>query len=541
MTVIANFIATTLPNQMTANDVNHSLQVENQLGHLRALLQATSTPAALGAQIVQPVSLGSEGLPPFAAPDGGNITAVPHQPNASAVVSLLSTHYAPPTGWAPNEYPPAGCTANTPTYPTQIDCHGAGTYNQTVQFNFSGTQRDINFSLTGTGGASFLINFTTNYSSDNIVATGGAFNQVNLVGDNNTGTIETKGGGNTNLTIVGDGNNITLEGLGTSSVLRLLVVGNHDWVNLSSVGQGTAYAVVWGSYDYVDAVKGGSMYTVTFYTFDADLARSAQLASPLCPYDLPLTDYVVKQKGSGPSGTLTYYNTQMSGTYTTNPLSPNAPYRTWTTHYIIPTPFACIFFPQFRAEGSNVVAASFAVHLLNSYAPRAEVAFDQGAVISAQPGGYPVMVDPPPVSFSSGIANVWLPAFLGPVGSESGTGTAVMNLRLYSAEVFAFPGGGWLANPGHNFGNATDPVLGSIQLNYTTPYAYAWNHSAWASSIRAAGGTVHCGSISGASDPALCGPTPSAYEPGGPLGLVTITLPAVRLVLTMAVFTIALQ
>ena len=65
VTFIANYIATTLPSQMSANDTNHEVQVENQLGQFVALLQAYSSANAVGAQVTLPVSLGSVGAPPF--------------------------------------------------------------------------------------------------------------------------------------------------------------------------------------------------------------------------------------------------------------------------------------------------------------------------------------------------------------------------------------------------------------------------------------------------------------------------------------------
>ncbi len=76
VTFIANYLTTTLPNQMSVNDLDHVLQVENQLGRLQALLQQVSSVGAIGAQITQPVTLGSQGLPPFADADSGAIGAL---------------------------------------------------------------------------------------------------------------------------------------------------------------------------------------------------------------------------------------------------------------------------------------------------------------------------------------------------------------------------------------------------------------------------------------------------------------------------------
>ncbi|MGP8072546.1 MAG: hypothetical protein ACLPZM_05400 [Thermoplasmata archaeon] len=66
---IANYLSTQVPNQMAVNDLNHDLAVENQLARLDALLETASANYATGAQLTQPVSLGSGGVPPFAPSD----------------------------------------------------------------------------------------------------------------------------------------------------------------------------------------------------------------------------------------------------------------------------------------------------------------------------------------------------------------------------------------------------------------------------------------------------------------------------------------
>ena len=46
VTVIANYLATTLPAQMSVNDLNHEIAVENQLGHFQAVLSGRCGPHA---------------------------------------------------------------------------------------------------------------------------------------------------------------------------------------------------------------------------------------------------------------------------------------------------------------------------------------------------------------------------------------------------------------------------------------------------------------------------------------------------------------
>ncbi|MCI4339501.1 MAG: hypothetical protein L3J68_04125, partial [Thermoplasmata archaeon] len=63
VTYIANYLTTTLPQQMSINDLNHDVQVEDQLGGLQALIGAAVASNAIGAQFSQPVTLGGVGQP----------------------------------------------------------------------------------------------------------------------------------------------------------------------------------------------------------------------------------------------------------------------------------------------------------------------------------------------------------------------------------------------------------------------------------------------------------------------------------------------
>lgn len=83
VTFIANYLATTLPNTMGQNDLQHELAIENQVAQLSARVQATAAAHAIGAQVTQPVSLGSQGAPPFAAPDGAYLTALSSAANTT--------------------------------------------------------------------------------------------------------------------------------------------------------------------------------------------------------------------------------------------------------------------------------------------------------------------------------------------------------------------------------------------------------------------------------------------------------------------------
>ncbi len=508
VTFIANYLATTLPNQMQVNELNHEIQVENQLGHFRALLQGISGAGTPGAPVLQPITLGSVGVPPFGPPDGGVVSSIPGEPPAKASFGMVSTRYAPPTGWRQNGSAPACSLSPPPPNTNSITCTGSAAGN--IWYNFAGST-NYAFSVKGNGQVSFVLNFSTNSSTIAVSAAGGAYNLIQIVGSHDSVNVSGTGGANLNVTVVGHYDNVTIGDKGGGTV-NVLIVGNHDNVAVSNLGQSRTFVVGWGSYDFVSPSKNGGPYTVYFNGFDAQ-----NPSSPICPYGTAaLTDNVT---GAAPSGSkVTYNNTVLNNT--ANPRV-NFPYLGWTTIYNTPRAGACIFFPQFSAGGVTVFAAGLQVQLRNTYSPAAQVAFDEGAVVYVQPGGYPIFVQSPPIAFSHGSATVWVPAFLQQVGAESGAGTAAVSLHLVSVVSLSLPSNGWVLNPGR-----------PLTLVYTTPYASAW-YTYFATN------PVYAGDVS-------CAPTGSAacqgpYESGGPLGTVTLVLPATSLTIQFALFSIGLS
>ncbi len=148
--------------------------------------------------------------------------------------------------------------------------------------------------------------------------------------------------------------------------------------------------------------------------------------------------------------------------------------------------------------------AAFTVHLQNSYAPAADVAFDEGGVVFAQSGGIPVMIDPPAFSLSAkGALNLSLAEFLEPAGTQVGTGTTTFSLDLTALTVLDFP-------------TSTYTLTGtSVTIAITSRYAAAWEDYLSTSS-------------SFASFDPTCSPASvctSTYSFGGATGTVTLAIP----------------
>ena len=506
VTFIANYLATTLPNQMAVNDLDHELQVENQLGHFSQALQAVSAGAIVGAPLAQPVSLGSQGAPPFANPDGSTISPLRTGTNASVNFGVVSTQYAPPTGWkAGGSFTPACTPQPSSGSAMNISCNGAG---NAVNYNF--TNCPSGCSINGNAAGTYWANYSVNSSIIAVSQTGGSngFEHVELVGSYDSLSVKGTGGGGDviNVTIVGSYDSLSISDSSQATVVVLLV-GLHNTVTFSAAGSSNSLVLRgWGAYNSYTTSSGSGNFRVYYTGFDPTAATN-----PICPYDsLSMTNTV--SGGSGAGRTVTYNNTL-----------PSSRASGWT--YVGGSvQSTCVFFPSFPGNGGrNVPAASLLVQLHNTYAPSAEIAFDEGAVVYAQPGGYPVLIDPPPISFSYGIATVWLPAFVQPVVSEAGIGTAVVSTHLVSVQRYTFPGGGWVLSPSQ-----------SVTLVYHTPYGSAWYGSSFAVSLRLAGGAITCTPL---ASTACTGP----YEPGGGLATIQVTLPATMLTLNVATFSVTVD
>jgi len=173
---------------------------------------------------------------------------------------------------------------------------------------------------------------------------------------------------------------------------------------------------------------------------------------------------------------------------------------------------------------SSSGSSGVAVYLMNTYTPRAEVAFDQGAVIYAEAGGFPIFIVPPSVTLSNGVLTVFLPWFLNSVPTESGRGGADLLLQLISTSSVTLPSSGLSLASGSN-----------IVISYVTPYVVSWY--SYFESVKTLASYATCVGPNG-----VCS---ASYHSGGrsPLGTVTLTIPS-SVVTTLqaetAVFSVAL-
>ena len=530
VTFIANFLSTTLPNTMGQNDLQHGLTVENQVAQLSARVEATAEANAVGAQVSQPVSLGSQGAPPFAGPDSASLTALSAVANTSgnypqsSVGFTLSgpTLYIPPTGFGlsnPARLPSGYCTPTSTTL-TCSAVNGA----IPLKWNFTGGN-GVAYTVTfGTGSNLILLNFSTNSSTISISGISGMPIYVQILGNNDTLTLS-GGGGNKQISvnITGSYDSITAGSFpGGTRTVYIHVVGDHDTIPGDvAAGGNTMYVSFVGTADTFTVVPGGGSNYYTYFTgFDALNPTSGS-----CPYGaLAMTDAVTgytAANGQSANAHLTQSFNNSTAYPTWGNLTPSS---RWTIHYHPVLPFACPYVTQVQVPFTPAGLSGFVVRLQNTYAPSAEVAYDQGTVVYAQPGSLPIFIVPPPITLASNVLTVFAPWFANTVSGESGVGTAEVSLRLLSTTSLDLPANGFTFASGS-----------AITVTVVSPYAAAWYayflaQSAFSPYVTCSGANSVCTSL---------------YNPSGllSLGAVKLTIPTsgLSLDLTTGVFVVSVS
>jgi len=500
VTFVANYLTTTLPQYMAVNDVNHDLLVENEVGHAAALLSAVASKAATDRQLTQPFQLGSLGLPPFASADGSVIG--PAAGGSSEQVRFsLSGPFNPPSPGVPNTgHYTSKCSVSGTNdgKPTGISCTGS----TTAEWNFSAGDGLV-YSVSGNGGLGATMNFTTNRSLISVGSVGGASDRIYVLGSNNTIYVNGTGGASVSVIVVGSYNTLVLDGKGGAG-FTIYLVGSYNSVSTSTTGGGAVLLIGYGRHD---SFTGSGTGATVYYT---GFAVSHGSALPCPNSNSGLTDTV-----AGTAGTVTYNDTTYSsGSHTGNASG-------WVYHYDQVSQSSCPFV-SYGSIFQSSVGGGFSVLLENRYAPVSEVAYDYGAVVFAQQDGIPLFVDPPSITLEGGGATIWMPVFTSSLGEEAGTGTAILSFRETSEIVQTFPSGGF---------NLTSGV---ITVTITTPFATAW--VAYLNANPAFAGHVSCTPVGSA----VCSAS-GRFTTTGPLGHVTISLPATSVTLEVASFTLSLS
>jgi hypothetical protein len=483
VTFIANYLTATLPGQMSINDLNHVVQVEDQVGRLSALLQAASADDAVGAQLTQPITLGSAGQPPFASADPGSIGPATNGAAFNLTLPIGGAwSYVPPTiGTAGYKgFPSASCTSTA----TQVTCSGTSIAYWNVS-EASGT----NLAFTGASGT-YNVNIKdsgTNATKASITTTLNNVGTLNLLvlGSNVSIPLTLSGQGTVNIEIVGNYDNLTITDTSGGGNVNLLEVGLHDTTWVPQAAGLNFLANIAGTSDYVrfsGTESALSATTVASVYFLGDTPTTTA-----CPNDnLASSDFVegghdLVQNHHGFGGGTTYtsygsYNVTYNVTSTPVTLSTTPPAQ-WTEYNVtpefnalVPEAAYCPLYVQASDPMSlSALGGGTIVHLASTYIPSADVAFDQGAVVYAQEGGIPILLDPPGISYTmSGkelsTLSIWLPIFVGTIPIDSGLSTTEFESRLVSTNTVTFSSGTSLDIAANN----------NINVTITSPFAAAW-------------------------------------------------------------------
>lgn len=516
VTFIANFLTTTLPNTMGQNDLKHDVQVQNQVAQLSAQLQEFAQSNVVGGQISQPITLGSHGAPPFAGQDGSSIMGLANRSTMTVTASISGpTTYSPPGGFGLSKLAnlPAVCNPRPPT--TTLTC---GTHKGDVYaWNFSAGDGLVYTVTMGTGSNLVKLNFATNGSSITVSGISGMPTYIQIIGTNDTLAISNNGGGNNPLSVNITGSYDTISAgsfPGGASTIYVHVIGDHDIINGdSTAGGNNMYVSILGTADTLALTPGGGDNYYTYFTgFDP-----LNLVSPFCPYGAlahndSVTGYTNAIGQSKNAHLFQTYNnsTAYPGNSTHNPGS------RWSITNQTVTPYACPFVTaiQFSATPSSG-SSGFVVQLRNTYAPSAEVALDQGAVVYAQPGGIPVFIVPPRISYANGVLQLFVPTFVNQVNSEAGVGTADLAVRLISTPQLILPANQFSLTNGS-----------TLTITIVTHYAAAWLAYLQQSSLAP---YVTCTSPPGVN---VC---TAVYNANNPVGTIQLAIPASGLKLNLLV------
>jgi hypothetical protein len=490
VTFIANYISTTLPSQMGQNDLQHEVMVQNQVSQLGALLQLTAANGEVGSQVTQPITLGSAGAFPFATQDSSTITRLSNGSGLSVNFALVGPLEVP-TGGVPNNGIATGCTLSPASLPTGIAC----TASATVIWNFT-AGNSTHYTVSATSGLKAKTNFTTNSSLISVGGVTGASDSVSVFGSHDTVYLNASTAASVALLLVGSNDTVIMvSGTGGAS-FTIFLVGDYDSISTTTTTGGSVVMRAYGSHDtFTDSPTGATVYYIGFNLENPNAGT--------CPYDnLANSDTLA---GSG--GTAYFNNTNSGKTNTT--------VGGWVEHFNNPAQSACPYVVSASVSQAPTVTG-FIVGLRNTYAPSAEVAYDEGAVVFAQPSSIPVFVLPPRIAYANGVLQLFVPRFANVVSSEAGVGTAALSLRLLSAPQVVLP------TPQFAFSNNTQ-----VKVTVVSPYAAAW--AAYFLSSPALKSFVSC-------LPTSCATLASTlYNPGGPVGTVILSVPTTGLQLSLLV------
>ncbi|MCI4335574.1 MAG: hypothetical protein L3K17_00025 [Thermoplasmata archaeon] len=415
---ISVFVIQPLPGNMGALEYQHVLLVENQLARLQATVLAEAAHPGLGLALSSPVTLGSQALPPWAAPSSGSIA-----PESS----LLSTQ---------TNYGVAQVFSHPPNWNTGTSCLTGGSG------HCAGNGNIDTWNVTNSNNSAFTL--TVNGNSNSM--------QYNISGNNDTITVSWTGG--------------------DTGFVYFIINGSNDVVNYNKGGSDTnspiATFLFYGQHDVFNFSPSGSHSSHGSMTLDVVFVGTV---SEICPYgNLSSTD-TLGTLGSGGSNlfmNVTWWNALGYASAPHEVTYPGGGGSNEHLTFMNNTGFvACAFTQTFASSYTQDYLSGILVQLNNHYILPATVAYDQGAVIESSAGGASAMVSPPHIIvklYPSGYtAAVTLINFIGTFTETGGIATAAVTTRVLGVQTVTVQNG-----------QSSFYLDSPLFLNITTAYPLAW-------------------------------------------------------------------
>jgi hypothetical protein len=415
---IATFEIAPLPQELAQNEVTHTLQVEDQLSRLQATILAAAESPGIHLALSSPVTLGSQGVPPWGSPSPGQVLTETTPVGTTAGYEVARVLYHPPS------------------WNNGSSCLTGGSGKCASNGNLD------TWNVTNENNTAFTI--TVNGNSNSV--------QYNISGNNDTITINWKGGdtGFVAFVVNGSDDSLTYNKGGSDTTIptaSFVFYGERDTFSFNPSGSHSA--------------KGGMFVNVVFVS----------TLNLLCPFgNLSNSDKIgtLSAGGSNLNMTVTWWN---AVGYATAPHTVTYPGGSGSNEFITyqnrTGVVACAFEEEFATHYITQEGSGILVRLANTYEPSVNVAYDQGAVVESASGGTSVMVNPPQLTMleepKGEVASLTLINLLGTGSSSAGYSTADVTTTILSVDRFTIQNG-----------QGAEILASPLFLNLTTEFPAAW-------------------------------------------------------------------
>ncbi|MCL5984600.1 MAG: hypothetical protein M1143_03415 [Candidatus Thermoplasmatota archaeon] len=440
---INTYLVTTLPSQMAVLEYQHTLHVESDFVQLQSDILAEANHPNLHVQLDTPISMQSQGIPPFGFPAESLLSANPSTSASANFSYKMGTVSHVPVAW--NGPIPTGCSGSNVTW----SC--SGTSNGVHVYNASGNHTTLSVTVNGCGssGCVVIYNVSGYYDTINIIFKG-----------NNVG--------NATVVVEGAHNVINLSYGGSSK--------SHRYVNMFIYGQYDSYAAAVSGAGSGQNFAGVNINT-TFIGWNGGLCPATTLSQTDVFGGVSVGNNAqnVWQNVSwwnnlGYTNSSSPFYMPIPPTNIGNNVSSSNDYQ----HFENDSGFIACAFTVVSGSGYQQAALSGIFDALdNRYYPRETVGFEEGAVVAGTSAMNSQMVSVPllsviktPYGYDVNITLIQLVLTGNMI--RSGGGITSIETHLLGVSEFTY------ANSPNSLLGKAPFLVNPFYLNITTLYPGAW-------------------------------------------------------------------